>query len=41
MLTKNNDEKSQKISYLVFYYIINNYLIKSDKIIEIKILNLL
>jgi len=38
MLTKNNDEKSQKISYLIFYYLINNNLIKYDKIIEFKIL---
>ena len=37
MLTKNNDEKSQKISLQIFYYLINNNSIKSDKIIETKI----
>ena len=41
MLTKNNDEKPQKITYLVFYYLINNNLIKCDKMIEIKLLKII
>ena len=38
MLTKNNDEKPQKIAYLVFYYLINNILIKCDKKVLTKII---